>query len=175
MPGLRAPGEQVAILDALDILRDDVDAEHHPDGFNIAINAGAAAGQTVFHHHVHLIPRFHEDVPDPRGGVRHVIPWKGRYGAAGSSAAPPHPRPLIAGMSEPTQPDPLFHHLRPYLQGAARIDILVAFLLRSGLRRLEGYLREALLRGVGPNSSIPSRGWCGRRVGRAWPSWGDPT
>jgi ATP adenylyltransferase len=46
-------------------------------GFNIGINVGAAAGQTVFHCHIHLIPRRTGDVADPRGGVRHVIPYGG--------------------------------------------------------------------------------------------------
>ncbi|HTN83212.1 MAG TPA: HIT family protein, partial [Sorangium sp.] len=50
-----------------------------PDGYNIGINAGEAAGQTVMHLHVHVIPRFRGDVDDPRGGVRHVIPGKGNY------------------------------------------------------------------------------------------------
>jgi ATP adenylyltransferase len=48
-------------------------------GFNIGMNAGAAAGQTVFHCHIHLIPRRGGDVEDPRGGVRHLIPGKGAY------------------------------------------------------------------------------------------------
>lgn len=48
-------------------------------GFNVGINAGASAGQTVFHVHVHLIPRRHGDVVDPRGGVRGVIPSKQGY------------------------------------------------------------------------------------------------
>ena len=48
-------------------------------GFNVGINAGASAGQTVFHVHVHLIPRRDGDVVDPRGGVRGVIPNKQRY------------------------------------------------------------------------------------------------
>lgn len=48
-------------------------------GFNIGMNAGAAAGQTIFHCHIHLIPRREGDVPNPRGGVRHVIPGKGYY------------------------------------------------------------------------------------------------
>ena len=48
-------------------------------GFNVGINAGASAGQTVFHVHVHLIPRRDGDVVDPRGGVRGVIPSKQRY------------------------------------------------------------------------------------------------
>jgi ATP adenylyltransferase len=48
-------------------------------GFNIGINAGRDAGQTVFHAHVHLIPRRNGDVEDPRGGVRGVIPSKQKY------------------------------------------------------------------------------------------------
>ena len=48
-------------------------------GFNIGMNAGAAAGQTIFHCHIHLIPRRHGDVENPRGGVRHLIPGKGFY------------------------------------------------------------------------------------------------
>ena len=50
-----------------------------PDGFNIGLNDGAAAGQTVAQVHVHVIPRYNGDVPDPRGGIRHVIPEKARY------------------------------------------------------------------------------------------------
>jgi ATP adenylyltransferase len=49
------------------------------EGFNIGANAGAAAGQTVFHCHIHLIPRREGDVANPRGGVRHTIPGKGHY------------------------------------------------------------------------------------------------
>jgi diadenosine tetraphosphate (Ap4A) HIT family hydrolase len=50
-----------------------------PDGFNIGINDGAAAGQTVPHAHVHLIPRYLRDVSNPRGGIRRIIPAKARY------------------------------------------------------------------------------------------------
>ncbi|MFZ4580914.1 MAG: HIT family protein [Myxococcota bacterium] len=74
--------EQHAILDLVDQIKTRLDAEFHPDGYNIGWNAGAAAGQTVMHLHVHLIPRYTGDVPDPRGGVRHVIPGKGNYLAA---------------------------------------------------------------------------------------------
>ena len=49
------------------------------DGFNIGVNSGAVAGQTIFHCHIHLIPRRLGDVENPRGGVRHVIPGKGNY------------------------------------------------------------------------------------------------
>lgn len=53
--------------------------EYVPAGFNVGINIGHAAGQTVDHAHVHVIPRRVGDVDDPTGGVRHVIPGKGRY------------------------------------------------------------------------------------------------
>jgi ATP adenylyltransferase len=49
------------------------------DGFNIGMNCGESAGQTVFHCHVHLIPRRKGDVENPRGGVRHIIAGKGFY------------------------------------------------------------------------------------------------
>jgi len=49
-----------------------LDEEFHPDGYNIGVNVGAAGGQTVFHLHVHVIPRYRGDVPDPRGGIRRI-------------------------------------------------------------------------------------------------------
>lgn len=53
--------------------------EHEPDGFNVGVNDGVAAGQTVLHAHVHVIPRRDGDVEDPRGGVRWVMSNKARY------------------------------------------------------------------------------------------------
>ncbi|MEX2409892.1 MAG: HIT family protein, partial [Candidatus Paceibacterota bacterium] len=50
-----------------------------PTGYNIGINCGASAGQTVFHFHCHVIPRYEGDMEDPRGGVRHSIEGKGYY------------------------------------------------------------------------------------------------
>ena len=71
--------EKAALTAAIDRGRELIASRHSPDGFNIGINVGKAAGQTVFHLHVHLIPRYAGDVPDPKGGVRHVIPAKGNY------------------------------------------------------------------------------------------------
>jgi diadenosine tetraphosphate (Ap4A) HIT family hydrolase len=71
--------EQSALLAALDAARMIIEERHRPDGYNIGINHGAAAGQTIFHLHVHLIPRYAGDVADPRGGVRFVIPNKANY------------------------------------------------------------------------------------------------
>lgn len=56
-----------------------LDSELHPDGYNLGVNAGVVAGQTVMHVHLHLIPRFAGDTPDPRGGIRHCIPHRGHY------------------------------------------------------------------------------------------------
>ncbi len=56
-----------------------IEMEFKPDGYNIGINDGAAAGQTVPHLHIHLIPRYIGDRPDPRGGVRWIIPEKADY------------------------------------------------------------------------------------------------
>jgi diadenosine tetraphosphate (Ap4A) HIT family hydrolase len=50
-----------------------------PDAFNLGVNDGPAAGQTIPQFHFHIIPRYKGDVPDPRGGIRHVIPAKARY------------------------------------------------------------------------------------------------
>jgi len=54
-------------------------ARHAPDGFNIGANCGEAGGQSVWHAHIHVIPRFAGDTPHPRGGVRNVIPRKAEY------------------------------------------------------------------------------------------------
>lgn len=51
-----------------------LDSQLQPDGYNIGINVGATAGQTVMHCHIHLIPRYHGDTPDPRGGIRKMLP-----------------------------------------------------------------------------------------------------
>jgi diadenosine tetraphosphate (Ap4A) HIT family hydrolase len=66
-------------------VRRDLQDRLSPDGFNIGINDGAAAGQTVDHAHIHVIPRFLNDVPDPRGGVRWVLPDKAAYWTGGSA------------------------------------------------------------------------------------------
>lgn len=71
--------ERDAMLGLLDQARLAVMRSHQPAGFNIGINDGAAAGQTVLHLHMHLIPRYEGDQADPRGGVRWVIPEKADY------------------------------------------------------------------------------------------------
>ena len=67
------PQEQLAVLELLRGARQLVHARHSPDGYNIGVNIGKAAGQSRMHVHVHLIPRYLGDVPDPKGGVRRVL------------------------------------------------------------------------------------------------------
>jgi diadenosine tetraphosphate (Ap4A) HIT family hydrolase len=71
--------ERYDIWTLVDQVKALLDAQRRPDGYNVGFNAGAAAGQTVAHLHIHVIPRYHGDTPDPRGGIRHVIPGKGNY------------------------------------------------------------------------------------------------
>lgn len=75
--------EWMACWNLLHLQTGRIRATHQPDGFNIGINCGEAAGQTVFHAHIHIIPRYVGDHPNPRGGVRAVIPGKADYAAGG--------------------------------------------------------------------------------------------
>lgn len=74
--------EQAAVWQLVNQVRHVIDVEFRPDGYNIGVNVGAAAGQTVGHVHVHVIPRFKDDVVDPRGGVRWVVPSRACYWAS---------------------------------------------------------------------------------------------
>lgn len=71
--------EREALLDLLEQTRTELIGQYNPDGFNIGINDGAYAGQTVMHLHIHLIPRYKGDQQDPRGGVRWIFPNKAVY------------------------------------------------------------------------------------------------
>lgn len=79
------PGpEQAAVWALVARVRASLLAELACDGFTVGLNDGPAAGQTVPHAHVHVIPRRHGDVPDPRGGVRWVVPATAAYWAGGA-------------------------------------------------------------------------------------------
>ena len=75
--------ERACMVELLAKAKAELDFSFQPDGFNIGINDGAAAGQTVPHLHLHLIPRYRGDAPDPRGGVRWVLPAKAKYWVEG--------------------------------------------------------------------------------------------
>ena len=72
-------GEVVDILQLVRSTRDRLNRTLQPTGYNVGVNAGRDAGQTVMHVHVHVIPRYADDTDDPTGGVRGVIPGKARY------------------------------------------------------------------------------------------------
>ncbi len=131
------PAERAALLDLVDQVRRRLDETHRPDGYNIGVNVGAAAGQTVPHLHLHVIPRYRGDMPDPRGGVRHVIPWKGNYRRTS-------PRALAAG----TAADPFLRHIRPLFAAASDIAIIAAFVQDSGLELIREPVFAALRHGA---------------------------
>jgi diadenosine tetraphosphate (Ap4A) HIT family hydrolase len=98
-----SPEEVAACMALVAAERQTLDGEFGPDGYNVGVNVGRAGGQSVFHVHVHLIPRYAGDHPRPQGGIRHVLPASADYprGAAGRpGAARPH-----AADSRPGAPD----------------------------------------------------------------------
>lgn len=131
--------EHAALMAGITEARSQVESRHTPDGYNIGVNVGRAAGQTVDHLHVHLIPRYRGDVANPRGGIRHVIPGKGDYKTPPPAALPPR---LITGG----QDDPLLPYLVDHLAHAALADIAVGFVQPSGVTRLEEHFRDLLER-----------------------------
>lgn len=168
------PDEQAELVSAIAAARAAILERHRPDGFNIGVNVGEAAGQTIFHLHVHVIPRYRGDVPDPRGGVRHVIAARAVYPSSASEEAASLSRGgpetiRLPGQAEPTRPeapfwsdgaalphggalirgedDPLLPHLVAHLSTALQVDIAVAFTLESGVNRLYEHLRDVLVRG----------------------------
>jgi superfamily II DNA or RNA helicase/HKD family nuclease len=139
------PEEQTELLRAIAVAKAVIETKHRPDGYNIGINVGRAAGQTVFHLHVHVIPRYMGDVPDPRGGVRHVIPSKGNYLAAAeetSTGNADRPPALVKGGTT----DPLLPHLVSLLDDASSVSVAAAFTLESGVKLIEEHLRDVLNR-----------------------------
>jgi len=71
--------EKSAIWELVDEMKDIIDKAYNPDGYNVGVNIRAAAGQSVPHIHIHMIPRYKGDVENPQGGVRGVIPHKQKY------------------------------------------------------------------------------------------------
>lgn len=71
--------ERAGLWALVDEVREALAASHGSDDFNIGVNDGKAAGQTVSHAHIHVIPRYAGDVADPRGGIRWVVPERAAY------------------------------------------------------------------------------------------------
>ncbi len=71
--------EKKMLVSTIEIAKQIIEKKHKPNGYNIGMNCGESAGQTVFHFHCHLIPRYNGDMEDPRGGIRHCVNGKGYY------------------------------------------------------------------------------------------------
>ncbi len=140
--------ERADILALADRVQQELEAtDPRPDGFNLGVNIGRAAGQTVMHLHLHVIPRFDGDVDDPRGGVRFVIPERGNYRNHGHIPRVPD-RDREPALVTGGKTDPFLAHLRPLMAGASSIDILAAFVQQSGVVEVRPLIRSALLRGA---------------------------
>ncbi len=148
--------ERSELFSAIDAVCSIIRERDGIDGFNFGVNVGAAAGQTVPHLHQHVIPRRIGDMPDPRGGVRHVIPGKGNYlitrdtprGPSIADAGPGQPWRIDTPALLTTGPThPLLPHLEQDLSTASRVDIAVAFVMPSGVERLYAHFDDLLRRG----------------------------
>jgi superfamily II DNA or RNA helicase/diadenosine tetraphosphate (Ap4A) HIT family hydrolase/SOS-response transcriptional repressor LexA len=119
----------------------DIQLSPKPDGYNIGFNSGGAAGQTVPHVHIHVIPRYLGDMPDPRGGVRHVIPDKGNYLVSKSAkSANNHSLTLATGHPHTA----LWKNIGQRVSAAAEVDLLASFIQPSGLDLIQAAIFSAL-------------------------------
>jgi len=138
------PTLRLAMFELVDDVKRRLDAEFAPNGYNVGFNSGTAAGQTVDHFHVHVIPRFDGDMQDPRGGVRHVIPERGNYLEPTTPPAP-EASSLITQLGGSLRAELVQYLNREDLD---RIDLLVSFVMRSGIELVKGRLDDALARGA---------------------------
>ena len=140
--------EKAALVAAIDKAKVEIDRTHNPDAYNIGVNIGAEAGQTIFHLHVHVIPRFKGDVTDPRGGVRYVLPKNANYLSQVEDAEKSNitiaDRLLFTGRSV----EPFAATLKDHFASAEQVDMAVAFVMKSGVTALQDAISEALSRGT---------------------------
>lgn len=138
--------EQAALMELVNVVKLILDERMNPkpDGYNVGFNSGDAAGQTVPHVHIHVIPRYLGDIADPRGGIRHVIPDKGNYLndmlSPKGVASPASGLMLSTGFPK----SPLWEHLSWRIAGARYVDVLASFVQLSGLDVIEERLFEAI-------------------------------
>jgi superfamily II DNA or RNA helicase/diadenosine tetraphosphate (Ap4A) HIT family hydrolase/HKD family nuclease len=122
-----------------------LDMRRQPDGYNVGFNSGRAAGQTVDHLHIHVIPRYNGDVPDPRGGLRHLIDARNDLQTVDETNG-------LEGIDLFDGVDDRFLKLeliRSLINTSYdRIDLIVSFIMRSGVAIIQERLADALDRGV---------------------------
>jgi diadenosine tetraphosphate (Ap4A) HIT family hydrolase len=115
--------ERAATWSAIDQGQVAISERFHPDGFNVGFDQGAAAGQTIFHFHLHIVPRYEGDVVDLRGRVPYAIPANATHLPPGVALPELDIKRLVTGGD-----DPLLPHLRLHLDKSTASDIAVAFL-----------------------------------------------
>jgi superfamily II DNA or RNA helicase/diadenosine tetraphosphate (Ap4A) HIT family hydrolase/HKD family nuclease/SOS-response transcriptional repressor LexA len=123
----------------------DIQLSPKPDGYNVGFNSGGAAGQTVPHVHIHVIPRYLGDMPDPRGGVRHVIPDKGNY-LVSKPTKPGNHQSLTLAAGQPHSP--LWKSIGQRVSSAVEVDLLASFIQPSGLDLIQHSIFSALRTGA---------------------------
>lgn len=138
--------EQAALMELVNVVKSKLDEQldPRPDGYNVGFNSGDAAGQTVPHVHVHVIPRYCGDMDDPRGGVRHVIPAKGNYLREAIDRLDTREQSCDLTLSTGHPDSPLWEHLSWRIAGARFVDVLASFVQLSGLDVIEDRLFEAI-------------------------------
>jgi len=138
--------EQAGMMSLVGEVRRFLDERLHPkpDGYNVGFNSGIAAGQTVPHVHIHVIPRYHGDVTDPTGGIRHVIPAKANY----LRRSPAATKPSRVAISTGHPGNPLWDEISIRLPGAREVDILASFVQLSGLDIIQEAIFAALRDGA---------------------------
>ncbi len=143
------PDERTDLFALVQQVKALLEVGHGPDGYNVGFNAGLAAGQTVPHLHLHVIPRYLGDVADPRGGIRHVIPGRGNY-----LANPERPEARLDTRLSPQLFDGEDRALELELVRCLRdstydhVDLVVSFIMRSGLALVDEALQDAHERGA---------------------------
>lgn len=144
--------ERAELLESVEHARAAIEEEHRPDGFNVGVAIGAAAGQTVDHLHVHVIPRYRGDTVDTPAGMRSISAPKQAYseridgGASLVSDRTDEGSALRTAALITGGEDPLLPHLRRHLDAADHARIAVAFVLPSGIDLLEEHLRDLCAR-----------------------------
>ncbi|MBL8854461.1 MAG: DEAD/DEAH box helicase family protein [Planctomycetaceae bacterium] len=141
-----SPEEQVALMSLVNEVKQYLDSELEPKpgGYNVGFNAGEAAGQTVMHVHIHVIPRYNGDMPDPRGGVRHVIPNKGNYLAPSANSIATSNSSADVQLITGHPHSRLWDQISNRLFGARLVDVLASFVQNSGLDVIESRLFQLL-------------------------------
>jgi superfamily II DNA or RNA helicase/diadenosine tetraphosphate (Ap4A) HIT family hydrolase/HKD family nuclease len=145
-----SPAEQASLMALVNEVKARLDSllSPQPDGYNVGFNSGAAAGQTVPHVHIHVIPRYRGDMTDPRGGVRHVIPAKGNYLIRPPAERPDASAPPSLTLTTGKPRSPLWASLGQRLSSAVECDLLASFVQPSGLDLIQATLFTALRAGA---------------------------